>query len=367
MNCWTILAPDLMKNKFLASRKKTRFNTIVPANNILVAPAMCFLLLANIAWAQSVGKNKIQPKINDVEIVAQADPKKSEKKPDLAFGAYQRGHYLTAFKLALPRAQLGDPAAQMLIGEMYEKGLGIKLDKKEAAYWYKFAAQNGSRDAQFSYALMLLEGKYVTKNNNEARRLMKLAADADHSVAQFNYAQMVVDARPTSRGFEIALKYYEKAASRGVADAYFAMAQIYSRSFGAIGRDETKARLMLIKAALNGVENAQVELAIWLANGRGGKKDPKGAIAWFQVAANRGNVIAQNRLARMLMLGLGVEVKLKQAAKWYVLARRRGHKDAMLDDFFNSLEPDIRKAALNEANSWQPKNNVKYQAIYKIK
>lgn len=39
--------------------------------------------------------------------------------PDLAFGAFQRGRYLTAFELALPRANLGDPAAQTLIAEVF--------------------------------------------------------------------------------------------------------------------------------------------------------------------------------------------------------------------------------------------------------
>ncbi|MCF6321163.1 MAG: sel1 repeat family protein [Rhizobiaceae bacterium] len=278
--------------------------------------------------------------------------KSSNKKPDLAYGAFQRGYYLTAFKYALPLAKLGDPAAQTLIGELYDKGLGIKLDKKEATLWYKFAAQNGSREAQFSYALKLLEGKYVTQDKKAARELLKSSADAGHSVAQFNYAQIIVDERPTSRGFEIALGYYEKAANSGVADAYFAMAQIYARGIGAKGPDEVKARELLVKAARNGVDNAQIELAIWLANGRGGDKDLKGALAWFKIAATRGNVIAQNRLARMLALGMGTKVQPAEAAKWYVLARRRGLKDSMLDDFFTSLEPGIRKQALDAANRW---------------
>ena len=171
-------------------------------------------------------------------------------------------------------------------------------------------------------------------------------------MAQFNYAQILVDERPTSRGYELALGYYKKAAAKGVADAYFAMAQIYARGIGARGPDEQKARIYLIKAARNGVDNAQIELAIWLANGRGGEKDMKAALAWFKIAANQGNVIAQNRLARMLALGLGGKVDPKEAAKWYVLARRRGHKDSMLNDFFTSLDPKIRKQALDAANRW---------------
>ncbi|MCP4182552.1 MAG: sel1 repeat family protein [Hyphomicrobiales bacterium] len=282
-------------------------------------------------------------------------------KPDLAYGAYQRGYYLTAFNHALPRAKLGDPAAQLLIGVLYEKGLGIKQNRKEAAHWYKFAAENGSKEAQFSYALKLLEGVHVTKDKKTARELLKKAADAGHSVAQFNYAQMIVDERPTSQGIKLALSYYEKAAASGVANAYLAIAQILTRGYGTVTPNEKTARDMLIKGALNNVENAQIKLAIWLANGRGGEKDLDGALAWFRIAALRGNVIAQNRLARMYALGIGGKVRPDEAAKWYVLSRRQGHRDSMLDDFYNSLTADVRNAALKAANSWKPRTKPKWQ------
>src|SRR3546814_15880111 len=50
-----------------------------------------------------------------------------EEKPydgpvDEAFGAYQRGLYVTALAIALPRAEAGDAAAQTLVAEMMTKG-----------------------------------------------------------------------------------------------------------------------------------------------------------------------------------------------------------------------------------------------------
>ena len=44
---------------------------------------------------------------------------------DLAYGAFQRGLYLTAFDLAIKRAEAGDVAAQTLIGLIYEGGYGV--------------------------------------------------------------------------------------------------------------------------------------------------------------------------------------------------------------------------------------------------
>ncbi len=272
--------------------------------------------------------------------------------PDLAYGAFQRGYYLTAFELALPRARLGDPAAQTLIAELYDKGLGIARNPQEAAAWYEIAAASGNREAQFAYAIMLLEGKHVTADRDLARQMLRQSADAGHPVAQFNFAQLLVEERPTSKGIEIARGYYESAAKAGVADAYFALAQIYGSELNVLSQDLPKARDFLVRAARAGIENAQIELGIWLANGRGGEVDMAGARAWFRRAAMGGNVIAQNRLARMLLLGLGGEVDRLEAAKWYVLARRRGHKDAMLDDFFRSLDDETRSQALEAADRW---------------
>jgi hypothetical protein len=41
---------------------------------------------------------------------------------DEAYGAYQRGLYVTALNMALERAQKGDAAAQTLVAEMMTKG-----------------------------------------------------------------------------------------------------------------------------------------------------------------------------------------------------------------------------------------------------
>jgi len=54
---------------------------------------------------------------------------------DAAYGAFQRGYYLTALEFALPRAEQGDRAAQTLIGQIYADGLGVAEDKQKAATW----------------------------------------------------------------------------------------------------------------------------------------------------------------------------------------------------------------------------------------
>ena len=272
------------------------------------------------------------------------------EKADLAYGAYQRGYYLTAFALALPKAQTGDPKAQTLIAELYDKGLGVARDPEEATAWYGIAAKNNDREAQFGYAVKLLEGRYVKKDIEEAKRLMKLAADSGHATAAFNFGQIIIDQKPNTGGIREALPYFEQAAKNRVVDAYYALAQIY-RSGKLNGYPENqKAQDWLLLAAKGGIDTAQVELAIWLANGTAGTKEPEIAFAWMQRAANGGNVIARNRLAKMYAEGLGTKVDLVQAAKWHILAQRAGLNDSELDDFINSLDRKLLPKALEEAN-----------------
>ncbi len=283
-------------------------------------------------------------------VAAGATKAEPETQPDLAYGAFQRGMYLTAFQLALPRANLGDPAAQTLIAELYDRGLGIARNGKEATAWYGIAAKSGNREAQFSYAIKLLEGKHVAKDRSKARQLMKAAADSGHASAMYNYAQQLIEAYPGVRGLRQALPYLEGAAKNGVGDAYYALSQIYATGAGVTAPNTKEARNWLVLAARSGLDTAQIELAIQLANGTGGDKDERSALAWFQRAALAGNVIAQNRLARMLALGLGTDANPVEAVKWYIVARRAGHVDLWLDDYMDSLSDEMKTKALEAAN-----------------
>ena len=78
---------------------------------------------------------------------------------DVAYGAYQRGMYLTALAEANKRAQQNDPRAMTLLGEIYAQGLGVGRDDGKAAQWYKQSAALGDRDAMFALAMFAFEGR----------------------------------------------------------------------------------------------------------------------------------------------------------------------------------------------------------------
>ncbi len=275
---------------------------------------------------------------------------------DEAFGAYQRGYYLTAMDKALPRAQLGDPAAQTLIAEILSQGLGVKRDMKNAAFWYGKAAEGGDPSAMFKYALLLMEGNNVTRDKAKADEFMRKAADGGNPSAEFNWAQTLVADNPGDKGLKLALPYYEKSAEQGVADAQYAVAQIYQKLSDLPDEKKLLAREWLARAARAGFDTAQLDMGIWLVNGIGGPKDYVRGFEWLKLAANRGNVVAQNKLAHLYINALGTPPNPIEAAKWYVLSRRAGLTDPLLEDFYLGIEDDQQKAAIEAANKFRRTN-----------
>lgn len=291
------------------------------------------------------------PAADGARPVPAVDPERfGARQPDQAYGAFQRGLYVTAYNLALPRAENGDPAAQTLVAEILARGLGVPRNDAEAAKWYGRAAEQGVPDAQFQYALLLLDGRFAKRDQKAAHALMQAAAEAGNRLAQFNFAQMLVAEERGEAGLVKAADYYERAAKAGLADAQYAFAQILASGTGGRPRDEAAARHWLLLAARQNYDTAQLDLGTWLVEGRAGVKDAKAGFNWLHRAAQSGNVAAQARTAKLFMAGIGVAPDTVEAAAWYFLARRAGLKDATLEDLLRGLTAEEQKQALERAN-----------------
>lgn len=328
-------------------------------SRVVAALGLAAVLAALPVGASAAGKDGQKP-AEKAEIPAAASGESAvpgatagagPSKADLAYGAFQRGYYLTAVELAEPLANLGDPSAQTLLGEIYSRGLGVRRNMKEAARWYQAAAKAGNSEAQFRYAMILLEGSAVSKDEAQARDLMKAAADAGLPLAEYNYGQMLIESSPAG-GFSEAAGYFEKAASSGVAEAQYAMSQLYATGRG-VEEDLTKARAFLHASALNGFTIAQIEYGIWLINGKGGSAKLEEGFLFLRHAAELGNPIAVNRVAHLYKDGIGTAPDPAEAAKWAVLAKRMKNSDAVLDDFFRGLDAAAQKTALEAANRFR--------------
>ena len=315
--------------------------------------AILFLLAATPAPAQDA-----EPDGADVAVPAEAPDadavlrsRFSERPSDAAYGAFQRGYYITALNLATPLALEGDAAAQTLIGEIYSRGLGVRRDLPTAIEWYEKAAEQKVPEALFQLAMILLDGGAEFGDKKRAETLMQAAAEAGHSLAQFNVAQALIDRDATPQGQARAVAWYEKAALAGLADAQYAMAEVHLAGIGGRAVDPAEARRWLALAAAQNHDTAQIELGTMLVEGEGGERDEKAGFSWLMRAASAGNAAAQNRVAKLYRAGIGVEPDRVTAAAWYLRARRAGLSDPVMEDQLDGLTEEELDEARKRAGT----------------
>lgn len=269
--------------------------------------------------------------------------------PDLAYGAYQAGHYRRAQSEALKRveADANDAAAMTLLGEIYRQGLGIREDARAAADWYRLAAERGDINAVFALGMATLEGRGTARDPARAGALLEKAANAGHPAANYNLAlALLATGRPQDD--QRAIGCLRVAAAADLGDAQHALAVLYKLGRG-LTQDDGMAAEWMGKAAASGLVAGEVEYAIMLFNGDGVAKDERAAAKLFIRAANKGNAIAQNRLAKLYQLGRAVPPDLSEAAAWHLAARAQGLADATLDQLLERLTPEQRSRAAHLA------------------
>jgi TPR repeat protein len=99
---------------------------------------------------------------------------------DLAAGnkALFSGDCATALKEFLPLATLGNTEVQFNLGLMYGLGQGVPQDWKEAARWYRLAAEQGNAGAQNMLGILYRDGQGVPQDYKEAMKWYRPAIGA---------------------------------------------------------------------------------------------------------------------------------------------------------------------------------------------
>jgi TPR repeat protein len=269
----------------------------------------------------------------------------AQAEPDLAYGAYQRGQFLAAFREATLRLEKNkdDAPAMTLLGELYNQGLGIPMSPEKAADWYRLAAARGDAHALASLGLMALDGRGMKKDQAQAKAWLEQAAAKNEPTAAYNLALMLLTSS-SDDDLRRATVLLRQAAGAEIPDAQHALGVLYLQGRG-VERDPAQAAHYFERAARNGSSVGEVEYAILLFNGEGIAKNEAKAARYFRSAAAKGNAIAQNRLARMLAAGRGVPPNKVDAAAWHLLASAQGLSDAWLDDVLKDMTPDEKTRA----------------------
>ena len=107
----------------------------------------------------------------------------------------------------LAKANAGDASAQVAVGESYAEGKGIASDRKQAAEWFRKAADKENIDAEMHLAALYRDGsKELPRDMTVAAAWYRKAAEQGNPTAQatlgtlYSLGQGVPQARGVLRG-----------------------------------------------------------------------------------------------------------------------------------------------------------------------
>lgn len=280
---------------------------------------------------------------------------------DPAYAAFDAGRYMEARKLAETAAAKGNGPSYTMLGQLYEQGLGVPQDLSKAADYYAKGAALGDVDSQFSIGVMLAAGQGIKKNKSQAVQFFELAAKKNHPIALYNLALIHAEGRGRPQDLRKAAELLEKAANLDHAPAQYDLAGFYKEG-RAIAPDDKKYLYWLKRAAENGFTTAELEYGIALFRGYGlTPANHKAGVAMIRRAAEKGNAVAQNRLAHAYAVGTGVPLDKVEAAKWHLLSRTSGLSDFKLDLIVGGLDPEDRRKAEKAAFDYRQQTDALLQ------
>ena len=172
------------------------------------------------------------------------------------------------FSQAKTRAeQSGDAGAQCRLAGMYNNGMGVRQDMREAARIFQKAADQGDAQAQCGLGYGKQRGEGGLKKDDEAAaQLYRRAADQGFAMAQCNLGMCYDKGEGVPQDLAMATRLYRKAADQGFADAQFGIGICYVTGEG-VPRDLITAVYWLrrahkqdFKPAREALQNAEAEL-----------------------------------------------------------------------------------------------------------
>ena len=205
--------------------------------------------------------------------------------------AYRR----TAFELLKRADRANLPEAQLLLAQLYQKGIFVKKDAKQAVRWYEKAARNGSSEAMNILAWRYENGEGVTRSPAKALQWYKAAAERGEHNALFRLGVLYYTGKHVAADHALAFEYFKKAAELGDVAAWYNVAWLNKTGDGT-AQNFREAKTWFERAALTGNSRAQVNLGVMYANGEGFPVDLEEACFWFELSKLCGNEDAQQGL-----------------------------------------------------------------------
>ncbi len=222
---------------------------------------------------------------------------------------YDKKNYTEALKYYKLSASGNDGGVFNRLGYMYFEGLGVNVDVTEAVKWFRKSAEQGYMYGQYNLGLMYELGRGVEKDVNEAIRWYRKAADQGYQDAKDKLAKLSDSGTTLS---ETEIKYYVDKA-----DKYYEE------------KNYQEALKNYLIAANAGDVHAQNWVGWMYQSAEGVERNYKEAYKWHLKAADQGNMYGQYNLGRMYRYGRGIAKDVLLAIQWYEKAAAQNYSDAM--------------------------------------
>jgi TPR repeat protein len=179
----------------------------------------------------------------------------------------------------------------------YERGLECEnCSDREAAVFFKKAADEGHAKAQYKYGYALAIGKGVPVDREGAVKYYKLAVDQNEANAQLCYGISLICGFGIDRNLKEALKYFKLSAAQNNPLAQNWCGKCFEEGLGT-GVNFEEALKYFVLAANRGHVESQVKCGIYFREGQGAPTNLECSARFFKAAAEGKNAAAEERNA----------------------------------------------------------------------
>ena len=222
------------------------------------------------------------------------------------------------------QAEKGQARAQVDLGLIYARGVGVEKDYATALSWLQRAAAQDSPRAWFYMGLMYERGYGVQRSYDTALDWYRRSAEknfipAEIAMARFYFRGLGVERDPAQR-----VAWLLRAANQGSPQAQYILGNIYRRGVD-VPQDPATAVQWYQRAVVQDFVLAKLELGLMYEHGIGMPKDSAQAVRLLRDAAERGNAVAQNALGMLYRRGEGVKQDYAEALRWLRAAADQGN------------------------------------------
>ena len=139
-------------------------------------------------------------------------------------GSERRGEHAETYQACKDDVDAGDAECQVLVGYLFQQGLGVPANATEAIRLFRLAAKRGLASAQCSLGFAYEQGLGVTRDDVAAARWYQLAAAQGDPIGEYHLAILLAAGRGIAQDRVKAVELLRHAADRGYAEAQILLA-----------------------------------------------------------------------------------------------------------------------------------------------